>query len=71
MEPETLDEATARAQLVELHKRILQENVQPNSIEVDISMTMLSEAYFASGNTTDAWKSTLAAMLQAPEVLFY
>jgi hypothetical protein len=67
---ETTDEATIRARLTWLHLRILGERVEPDGPEVDATWALFSSA-LADSTTRRAWKVTLAAMLQAPQVLFY
>jgi len=66
------DEASIRSQLEELHLRVLGEFVPTNSIEIDESYALFSTAMTNSGgDTEEAWKVVLSALLQSDRAIFY
>lgn len=68
VEADTTDEATVRAQLAELHLRVLGERVAVDSPEVDDTWALFSSV---SVSPRRAWKLTLSSLFQAPQMLFY
>jgi hypothetical protein len=66
------DESSIRSQLEELHLRVLGEFVLTNSIEVNESYALFSVALTNSGgDTQEAWKVVLSALLQSDRAIFY
>ncbi len=66
----TTDEASIKAQLVDLHMRVLREHVDINSSEVQESYDLWQIVATVSDNET-AWKTVLMAFFQSPDILFY
>ncbi|MCB9666034.1 MAG: hypothetical protein H6732_18145 [Alphaproteobacteria bacterium] len=64
----TEDEATVRAQLVELHAGVLAEVVPPDDEAIDATWTLWSTVRARTGDTRVAWRATLSALLQAPRL---
>jgi hypothetical protein len=71
VEPSTVDEASVRAQLVALHRRLWGARVAPDDLEIDDGWTLWSGALDHSGDPTRAWKITLTAMLQDLRIAYY
>lgn len=71
VEPDTVDEATVRAQLAELHVRIGAERVSEDHAEVDRSYSLWSGAHALHGDPARAWELTLTALLQDARMVFY
>jgi hypothetical protein len=68
----TTDEATARAQIVDLHARIYGELVDPSSEEVNATYGLFKDALArAGGDAKRAWSLTVYAMLQDSRLVFY
>ncbi len=71
VEESTTDEDTVRAQLTELHARILGEVVDPTSDEVGATSALWQASFASSGDARRAWKTVLAAMMQDVRVAYY
>lgn len=69
--PDTTDEEAIRAQLAELHRRILVEPVAPDGPEVDASFELFSAALASRDDPAAAWKVTLIGLLQDVRMLWY
>jgi hypothetical protein len=65
------DEDHVRAQLADLHVRILGELVTANSPEVDESTDLFFATLDRTHDARHAWKATITGMLQDPRVLLY
>ena len=65
------DEATIRAQLVDLHARILGLLLADDDSEIDTAWALFDGALADSGSAVGAWEITLAALLQHPRALIY
>ncbi|MCA9688025.1 MAG: DUF1585 domain-containing protein [Nannocystaceae bacterium] len=65
------DEAKIRAQLVELHLRILGERVAADSQAINDDLQLFKAGFDHSGTTVRAWKLVIAAMLQDTRVAFH
>ncbi len=67
-----VDEASVRAQLVELELRLFGSAVTPESPEVTSGWELYRDALReAGGNSRRAWRTTLFALLQDPRLLYY
>ncbi|MEN0065254.1 MAG: hypothetical protein AAGA48_24125 [Myxococcota bacterium] len=66
----TADEAMDRAQLVELHARILGQLDEPDSEAIDATYGLL-ETVRAETGAPDAWRAVVSALLQHPRLMFY
>jgi len=64
------DEATDRAQLVELHARILGQLEAPDSPAIDATWALLDEVRATSG-PAEGWRAVVSALLQHPRLTFY
>ncbi|MFT4623629.1 MAG: hypothetical protein ACI8PZ_002285 [Myxococcota bacterium] len=71
VEADTTDEPTIRAQLADLHVRILGTLAEPDDAAVDASWALWSDTLAVHGSPTVAWQLTLGALLQDPRVMFY
>ncbi len=71
VEPETADEGAVRAQLVQLHRLILAEALEPNDPEITATLALWTAAHGSNPTTVPAWRAVIAAMLQDPRLLFY
>ncbi len=71
VESSTVDEASIRAQLAQLHLRILAEFVAADSPQVDLSYGVFAFAMSENPDPAAAWKLTLTAMLQDPRMTFF
>jgi len=70
VEATTIDEATIRAQLVALHRRLYGTRIEPDGIDADDGWALWSTAALAGGPER-AWKVTLTAMLQDVQIAYY
>jgi len=69
---QTSDELAVRAQLSDLHLRILGEFAADNSVEVDESYALFTAAVSQNGGSTEeAWKVVLTALFQTDRAIFY
>jgi hypothetical protein len=71
VEPGTSDEATVRAQLVDLHLRLFGERVEADDADVDDALALWSAALEHGGDPRRAWKVVLAALLQDARIAYY
>ena len=71
VEEATSDEPTVRAQLAELHGRVLSELVAADSAEVDATFALYQALLAESQSSRRAWEGTLAAMLQDVRITYY
>jgi hypothetical protein len=71
VEDTTVDEPTVRAQLVELHARILTEPLEATAPEIDRSFALWTGVYELTGDPIRAWELTIATLLQDPRMLFF
>ncbi|MCB9681551.1 MAG: DUF1800 family protein [Alphaproteobacteria bacterium] len=71
VDADTTDEVTVRAQLASLHADVLAELVAPDDPAVDASFALWSTVLARGGSPLEAWKATLSAMLQSPQILLY
>lgn len=70
VEPDTVDEASVKAQLSQLSLVVFGQSAAPDSEEV-AQLWTLWEAVNASSDPPTAWTTTLAAMFQSPDMMFY
>ena len=68
---DTIDEDAIRAQLVQLHLRILGEDVADDSEAVSQTYTLFAAGRANGGDAASGWRVVLTALLQSPDVLFY
>ena len=66
----TTDEASIRAELVHVHRRLFGRTLDASSPEID-DATALWQAVAGTDGPEAAWQAVLAALLQSPDVLFY
>lgn len=71
LDPSVTDEAAVRAQLVELHARILGLWVEPGAPEVDDTLALWEVGLRSRGDAEGAWTVVLTAMLRDPRLLFF
>jgi len=71
VEPDTEDEALLREQLAFLHQRVLIENVNPESGEVDDSLDLFLALRGDETDATVAWKLLLTAFFQDFRVAYH
>ncbi len=65
------DEATVRAQLVALHRRILTLDLAADSDEVDGAYALWQAVVDRSGDPAEGWRVLIAALLQDPRMVLY
>jgi len=70
VERETTGDAQIREQLVRLHIRLLGEEVDVNSAEIDLSFGLWAGVAEGS-DPVEAWKVTIAALLRDPRSVLY
>ena len=71
VEADTTDPDTIRAQLADLHVRVLGTLAEPTDPEVEASYLLWSDTLARHGEPATAWMLTLGALLQDPRVMFY
>jgi len=71
VEPGGLDEAAARAQLVDLHLRLYGEVLAPDDVPITESWSILRAVHGRTGDVRHAWKTLLTAMLQDVKIAYY
>jgi hypothetical protein len=65
------DEATARAELVNLHARIYGDLIASDDPAIDETYAMFSDAYAASNDAKRAWKLVLVGMLSDLRAIYF
>lgn len=70
VEPDTIDEASVRAQIAALVERILAEEPDPSSALVS-DLFGLWSSVSARADAREGWRTVIAALLQDPKVVFY
>ena len=71
VEPDTSDEASLRAQLVELQRRMFGERLEPDDAAIDSALQLYQGARALPGGTAArAWELTLFALLQDVRMLY-
>jgi hypothetical protein len=68
---ETVEEASVRAQLVDLHLRILGEWAEAEDPAIDMSYELFDGVRARGGTTEDAWTTVIAALLQDARMIFF
>ena len=68
--PSTTDEASVRAEIAALYRRMHGMTRDPASDDVTDAYTLWSAVHEAS-DTRTAWSAVVAALLQSPDTLFY
>ncbi len=71
VEAETSDEASVRAQLVDLHLRLYGEVLEPGDVPITESWSIFRGVLQRTGDVRHAWKTLLTAMLQDLKVAYY
>lgn len=65
------EETAVRAQLVQLHRVILGQQLATDSEAIDDAYALWAQLYAESGDVARCWKLTASALLQHPRVAFY
>lgn len=65
------DEVAVRAQLAELMLRLFGQHVEPESAEVDEVHAVFAATLERTGDASHAWKTTLTALLQDLQIIYY
>lgn len=68
---DTADEASIRAQLAWLHKRVFSEFVTPDAESVSETWSLWSQAHAHSQDPARAWETTLTAMFQDVRIAYF
>lgn len=68
---ETTDEAELRAQMADLHLRLLGLVVTTDSPEIDETFALWTAAHDISNDTERAWKTVLTGLFQDPRFIYY
>ena len=71
VEPNVAEEASVRAQLVDLHLRLYGEVLEPSSGPITESWSVFRAVHARTGDVRHAWKTLLTAMLQDVKIAYY
>jgi hypothetical protein len=65
------DDASLRTQLVDLHRRILTEDLPADHADIDAEVALWHAVHDLDGSVRDAWKTVVAALLRDPRLVVH
>ena len=71
VEADTRDAASVRAQLVDLHRRILTLELEAEAPDVEATWALWDAVERRTGDPREAWRVVLTALLQDPRMVLY